>query len=850
MANCLPSGREFLRRTLLHTGAYSLGAIAVISLYLSGLLRLSSDQWWGFLQIVALVFALLFPAMTLSHRRIFQRIQRCLDRHADGTVSVEELRSGFAAVTDFPRYWYVWGLGWWAIGGAAVGCGMWLRYPDFGALGAVVVFCGSVSGALLTDTYYYLSVKRRLRPIRAGLAAEVGDHETRQQLVRRVPLRTKLMVAMTSVIMVTVGFAALLSHTRSQRLMQQYTLHTQQHLLDALVLHEAFSFDEASRQAARFGAGATLILLDAAAERVLAGPARAIGESELRHIRQLAPNARRGTAYGSSDLFSWHRLPGDQHILVVTTPPVELGEDAGTKGFLALLVFSTLVGVGVAFLLARDVGEATEVLRSEAARVARGDLTAGEIFEAEDEMGELAGSFELMAASLRNTVSRVAGAADRMQSAASEIALASRGVAQVTTQQIQGVAQATTSMGEIEDHVRGIVRSAVDLNRDIADASASILQLESAGGELSESASVLSTNVGEVASSIDQMGHNISQVTENSQILARAADDASGGMTQTAAAVRKVDHSSTEMSQLSTQVIALAEGGRERVRETIRGMDAIQEATDLGQHVIRKLASRATEIGSVISVIDDVADETSLLALNAAIIAAQSGEHGRPFAVVADEIKDLAERVIASTKEIGQLIRAVQQESGEATAAIERGSQTVKRGMSLGADAGAALDEITQAAQLSGSRIAEIVRSVKEQAHAMGHVAGLMTKVRAGTEQIHQAIEEQERATGLVRGNASTMDDVSKQLHRTTQEQAQSATQISKNVQSVRDLVTRINSALQEQSVACRAAVEFLQSVSLGTRSNEDTVQQLDQAMGGLLENAEELRREVEQFRI
>jgi len=120
MVYCVPAGGEFVKRILLHTGAYSLFAIAVISLYLSGLLTLSSDQWWGFLQIVAGVFLLLFPAMTLSHRGIFQRVQRCLDRRAEGVATLDELRGGFAAVSDFPRYWFVWGLAWWAIGGAAV----------------------------------------------------------------------------------------------------------------------------------------------------------------------------------------------------------------------------------------------------------------------------------------------------------------------------------------------------------------------------------------------------------------------------------------------------------------------------------------------------------------------------------------------------------------------------------------------------------------------------------------------------------------------------------------------------------------------------------------------------------
>lgn len=850
MAYQIPAGGEFLKRILLYTSAFSLAAIAVISLYLTGLLRLNTVQWWGFGQIVAVVFVLLFPAMGLCHRRIFQQIQRCLDRRALGVATPDELRTGFAAVSDFPRYWFVWGLGWWAIGGAVVGCGMWIRYPDFGALGAAIVLAASVSGALITDTYYFLGVKRVLQPVRATLAADIGDPGMRQQLVREVPLRTKLLVAMTSAIFVTVGFAAFLSYRHNQESIERYALGRQQLILDALGAAEAFSFEEASAGIGRFGGGAALVLLDAAAERVLAGPADAVGEAELLRIRQLGAESGGSSKNRSSACFSWRRIPGTGQVLALVAPGAGPGADSGTAGFAALMVFSTLATVGVAYLLARDVGDATGLLGSAAARVAEGDLTRGEIWESEDEMGELARSFERMASSLRTTVSGVAGAADRMQSAASEIAVASRDVAQVTASQMSGIAKAATSMGEIDGQVRAIADSADALSADVTEASDSIILLESSGRELDGSASELSMNVEEVVHSIEQMARGIAQVGENADVLAQAADEASSGMDQTASSLREMDENAGEMSRLSTQVVQLSETGHERVQETIRGMDAIHEATEFGQRVIAKLAARAGEIDTVTRVIDDVAEETNLLALNAAIIAAQAGEHGRSFSVVAEEIKDLADRVLTSTKEIEELIHTIKQESGEATAAITRGSESVQRGVELSGDAGNALEEITRASRETGTQISEIVSAVKEQSQAVGYAAELMGKVRAGAEQIQRAIQEQGQATEVLRDSSEAMGGVANQVHHTTQGQTHSSSSIGQNMQNIRDAVERINAALQEQSTGCRTAVDLLRGVHQTTQENDGTARQLDQAESKLLANAEALRREVDRFRI
>jgi len=847
----LPSGRSYAQRILHYTLAYSALAVGVVTLYLSGVLSLRPAQWRSFVEVVALAFFVIFPAMTLTHWRVFRTIQSCLDRRAAGVATAEELRRGFAVISDFPRYWFVWGIVWWAIGGCAVSGAMWLREPWFGALQASIVVCATVTVAFVTDTYYFFNIKRVLAPARTALAADLRDAGDRARLVRKVSLRTKLMASTTSVIILTVLFAGFLSHTRSRDALVESAARARVRSLAALTSGGEFDFEGAERRLAAAGSPLGLLLFDARAAKLLAGSAQGIDQAGIQQIRLRIALAARLEDAGSEGFVSWRRLRDEGPILAAVTPAAELavGDGVGVA-FTGLLFFATLVAIGVAYMAARDVGEATEVLEAQVASIAAGDLRGDKLLESEDEMGSLARSFEGMVLSLRNMVLGVSAAADGMHSALEAISGASRSVAAATAAQVGGIAGATDSMGRIDGQVRGIAGSAEHLDRDVDQASSSLIELESTGGELSQGASALFSGVDEMAGSIDEIAQSIARVHESSVTLASVADDTSVSMEQAASGMRDVSSTSEEMSRLSCEVIGIAEEGQDRVQQTIRGMGDIHESTESVRRVIASLADGAVQIDGVIGVIDGVADETSLLALNAAIIAAQAGEHGRAFAVVAAEVRALAKRVLESTKTITDLIHTVQRESGDATGAIARGGESVNRGIAFSSDAGSALDAITRTARVNGERIAEVVASVEEQTRAVAVVADLMTRLRAGTGQIRQAADEQDSSMRLLRESANQMGAAAKQVEHATEEQAQGTTGIRQNMDSVRASVGQINRALHEQSEACGTAVESLQALQCATDSNRESVTQLDDATRGLEARADELRREVARFRI
>jgi methyl-accepting chemotaxis protein len=789
----------------------------------------------------------------LLQRRMMGRVMAWLDaraQHEDRVAASGELaREAFADAIDLPRRSAWMGMLGWAVPVSLIVLAMELRWPTWTSFESASVVLAGFSAGFVAAIFLLFVVKRVCEPVRLALALEVADPELRNGLVRTTSVRAKLVVSVTTLAIVPAVFAGLLFHVMAVRSLEDFTTHWQLGVLEA----RGVSLD------APEGAGeaATPSLADQLQISVFdpSDPGASVLERHVQDelLRALGAGEQTGHSVGipSDQVFAWRRQ-ADGSVLLASLPAAAVSVDRAPMWItLALLVLASGgIALGLALLLSGDVSSATNWLREEAARLASGDLRGGHVFESEDELGALARSFSAMSGSLRETVSSVAGAADRVDATAAGMAEVATSVAGVTAEQMATIRQTASSMEVVNQQVRGIADSAQALNVSVEESSSSILELGAAGEELNDTASSLSERVNEVSSSIEQMVRSVRQVLENTEALAEAAVETSASMGEMATSMREVDSSAEETARLSRQVIDSADSGQAKMVQTIAGMDDIRESTETAERVIRSLGGRASEIGAIVDVIDDVADETNLLALNAAIIAAQAGEHGRAFSVVADEIKDLADRVLASTKEIGGLIRAVQDESANAIGAIEKGSQSVASGVDLAAEAGMSLEEITAASRESGQRIAGIVTAVREQARAASHVLELMERVRGGVEEIREASSEQDRGNEVVYRGALAMREVAQQVRGTTEEQARGSGRIRESVEGVRAAVEQIGEALREQSASCRSAVELLEGMDRRTRSNEGSARRLDEVARDLLSQAEDLRRDVRRFEL
>ncbi|HVN37855.1 MAG TPA: HAMP domain-containing methyl-accepting chemotaxis protein [Myxococcota bacterium] len=855
MEESTPTGRSYQTRMLAVSAALSLATVGVITLYLVALLRMSSVEWTRFASIVGVLFVVLFVAQARMHDHLWRPLVRCLDARAAGQADATLLREGFAAIVALPLRTFTWGNLWWIAGGALVAGAMAVVSESFRPFAGAVMVLAAGSGGFLMAVIHYCVMKRKLQPMAAKLAEELGDPQLRGQLTPRVPLARKLGVSLAGITLVTSLFAGLLATVQAARPLEHRDVVHKSAFLERLAQEQARGEESvlanASALASELKIAQQVVILDPTPDGGLAAALPGLSAAEREGIGAGGYESGDSESVDSNHVFSWRRL-SDGRLAVAISDWRDVRGDASASwlafgAFLAVVLALTLVTTR---LLAGDVASATQLLSAEAERLSSGDLRALRPVTNEDEIGELARSFEAMAAGLRGMVSKVQWAAERVESGAEALAPISSGLSEASSGARQGVSRATAGMQEIDAQVRGIATSSSSLNGSVEESSSSILELGAAGAELKETAQILSRRVDEASSSMEQMVSSVRQVRENSQSLAGAAEETSASMEEMASSLREVDVAASEASRLSEGVVASAEKGQAQVRETIAGMEQIQEATERAEAVIRGLSGRTVEIGAIVDVIDDVADETNLLALNAAIIAAQAGEHGRAFSVVAEEIKDLAERVLASTKEIGSLIAAVQEEARSATTAIEQGTSRVARGVEQSAEAGLALEQITRSSKESGRRIAGIVTAVQAQAKAAGHVVGLMERVRDGVHRIEQATAEQDRASAVISAGTSTMRDVSRQVKGTTEEQARGAARIQESIEGVRQVVEQIDGALQEQTAACTAVLRELSHVQATTDSQDSATRTLDAVTRALREHAAALKQEVASLRV
>jgi methyl-accepting chemotaxis protein len=404
-------------------------------------------------------------------------------------------------------------------------------------------------------------------------------------------------------------------------------------------------------------------------------------------------------------------------------------------------------------------------------------------------------SLEVAALRAQDLGDSLRGVPERMETAFEEIRTSAEVQEEAVEEAASLLVNLNTSMRRVDEEVQGLSGAAEEV-------SSSVLEMSSSIDEVVRNAGALHQSVDASASSVHEMTASIRQVAESADAVQGMAEESATSMVQMDRAIQEVGEHVKEASNLTQQLYEEAELGSREVSATIDGIHEIRELTGDAKTVLGRLAERIGEIGEIVDVISSINDETNLLSLNAAIIAAQAGEQGKAFAVVANHVKTLAQRTASSTREIAALIGSVQQESGNALQAMDAGSQAVETGVQRSRKAGEALERIRDSAESASSRVSEISRAATEQARNSRHVTQAAQKTSAMTQQINQAMAEQSAASENLLRSAEGALEACRQVHRSTEEQRGSSGLIARSVESMRGRIESIQRSTESHSCA------------------------------------------------
>jgi methyl-accepting chemotaxis protein len=459
-------------------------------------------------------------------------------------------------------------------------------------------------------------------------------------------------------------------------------------------------------------------------------------------------------------------------------------------------------------------------------------------------------SFNAIFDSLGGVAHRVLGVVSQVQGLPERITTALGQIDESAQAQEEAVEESASLMANINSSIRNINQRVENLSRAAEESASSILEMGSSVEEVARNAGALQESVDTSTSSVHEMSASIRQVAESTGSVQRIAEETATSMIQMDRAVQEVGGHVREASALTEKVSEGAENGSLAVSETIRDIERIHALTNDAKRKLDKLVSRISEIADILGVIGGINDETNLLSLNAAIIAAQAGEQGKAFLVVANHVKVLAQRTAASTKSIEQLLHAVEDESDSAMTSMSAGVEAIEQGVSRSRLAGRSLDIIRESAAESSKRVAEIARATEEQTRTSALVAKAAQETSNQVQQITLAMTEQSRAGDQMMQSTEEALDLCKHVYRSIDEQRDTGRYITQAIAQITEMIHGIRDNTAEHGEASQAVSDAVMRLLENAQKSGEQIPEVNAMLTELRASAETIVSELARFEV
>lgn len=516
---------------------------------------------------------------------------------------------------------------------------------------------------------------------------------------------------------------------------------------------------------------------------------------------------------------------------------------------IVITLLTTLVFGAAAFFLARDVTTPMRQLSGFSRELAEGNFDVAPQVFADDEVGQLADSFGETRENLRRLLGRVGGSGSTITDGVRVITGGTESLIARAKDQTELTESSSMALENVRGGIGGVLGAADGVSDLTADASSRALQLQASAEEVARSMDYLFQSVEKTSSSTTQMNATMVEMSNRTEVLAGIGDEVLSFVAEMDSTVTELRTTAQTTAEIAQQVRVDAEAGGAAVHRTVEGITASHEVAMSTARTIDELQSSVGQISQILNVIEEVANRTNLLSLNAAIIAAQAGEHGAGFTVVADEIRELAERTRGSTKEIGSIIKAVQSGSKQAVSKMHEGVARVEENVRLAEDASASLSKIVGSATQSFEMATRISRALEEQAQASRRLHQVTSRMSDHIAEINRATTEQARGTQLLAQESERVRDIAAQVKNATEEQSSAGRgittaleRIAEDARAMRDLLERQLEETDRIADASRVMLDIAQK-------NDEMAREFNMTVQNLVRSGSDFESEVARFR-
>ncbi len=473
---------------------------------------------------------------------------------------------------------------------------------------------------------------------------------------------------------------------------------------------------------------------------------------------------------------------------------------------LITIVLSVVLIFVVAFTIARGITRPVQLMANTANRLALGDIDQNLDYASRDEYGILADSIRLMLdyqkemATVANSISS-GNLTESIQpkSEKDQLGQAFKQMIESLREAIQRVAVSANTLTFASEQ---LAISADQAGRATSQIATTVQQV--AKGITMETESVTRT-----AFSVEQMSQTIETVAQGSQDQTKSVTSATHITNQINEAIQQVAGNVQAVTNVSAGAAEAARMGAQTVVGTVKDMQLIKSKVNLSAQRVADMGAQSDQINVILETIEDIASQTNLLALNAAIEAARAGEHGKGFAVVADEVRKLAERAGRATREIGGLIKNIQHTVSEAVIAMDEGGQEVESGVQMANQAGKALEDILKAAE-------EVYRQAEQADHGAELMRSASSSLVSSVDEVSTVVEGNMAAMQSMTAGMAEMTRTIENIAAVSEENSAAIEEVSASAEEMSAQVEEVTASAQSLMEMAKSLQEIVQQFNLG----------------------------------